>query len=588
MDALFKTTQARQFSVALYVLASAFSLIPFFYIPAAYEKALLIPHNIFIWIVPGLAVFCALWRVYKSSSLILPLEFKRILSFGLLMLAGSAVSSWSSTEGWFYNGIFLLSGPVFLFSLHQFKPSSRVLHNVLYIILAGLLLHAIVALLQVLPGRLLYALIPHPAKPEPLGVFAQRNNLASAMVTGIVLSLYLCSTPGFRGRPLSLKGIVFAALFGCSMIVMMTGSRVGLLSFVIAVPLMLAARYKQFKLRPLVFVAVIFTLGSGSGVGVATSDGLWVATSKLERLADEGRDARQHVYAISWDIFTDQPLIGHGIGSFQHVFHDRAAEYLEREGGEPLIGHDRFSHPHNEILLWAIEAGILAVIGIAVLILAVIMQLYRIGWQRGGAMAALLVPIALHTQVELPFYYSHYHWLLFLFLAYLLFKPFSKTFRLKCSRTMLSVAPAVGGLIFISALLFCISTFKTSRDLTTLLYYHDVNLEELRAAQSHPYFGDFATLLTHQVLLNTDLKNGTNRSVYDYIAWARNYLDSVPDANTYNNLALAYYYIGNNEMMEKTVAQGLYFFPKHPVILSVYERTKLFEPYPEHYIEKAH
>src|SRR5690554_1582636 len=366
MDALFNTNKARPTVVALYLIVSAFSLIPFFYIPAAYEKPLLVPHNIFIWVVPGFAVFCALWCVYSSKRLILPLAFKQILAFGLLMLAGLAISSWAAAEDWLYNAIFLLSGPVFLFSLHQFKPDSRVLHNTLYIVLAGLLAHAIVALLQMLPGRWLYALIPHPANPEPVGVFAQRNNLASAMVTGIVLSLYLCSIPGFRGRPLLVKSVVFAALFGCSMIVMMTGSRVGLLSFVIAVPLMLAARYKQFKLRPLVLAAVIMTLGAGSGVGVATSDGLWAATSKLERLAEEGRDARQHIYAISWDIFTDQPLIGHGIGSFQRVFHDRAAEYLERKGGEPLIGHDRFSHPHNEILLWAIEAGILAVIGIAV------------------------------------------------------------------------------------------------------------------------------------------------------------------------------------------------------------------------------
>lgn len=564
----------------LVFLIYCLSFIPFFYIPTVYQDVFLVPHNIFIWLVPSFCFFYSTWVIYKRKSLVVPKYFNLIFCFIIFISLGFLVSILSSSifDGWWFRLVFVLSGPLFLLSLLQIEVKRRVLYNSLYILLFGLFIHALVAFIQTLPGRPLYALIPRSADQEPLGIFMQRNNLASAMVTAVVLGLYLTSAPDFRYRRTMLKGLVLAAVFACSAIVMMTGSRVGLLGFIIAVPIMLAARYRLLKTKPLLLGCVLFALLSGSVFGISAGDGFWIASSKIERLAEENGEARKHIYKISWDIFMEKPLAGHGVGSFQSVFHNRAAEYMALKGGQPLIGHARFTHPHNEILLWAIETGILSVIGIGMVVAAGVRQLYRIGWQRGGAMAALIIPIALHTQVELPFYYSHYHWLLFVFILYLLFKPFSKNKAIKKTGSSLLVVPLAGFLVLFLAVLFCTSTFSTSRDVVKFLYYHDVDLNELEEAQESLYFGRLADVLVSQVKLNSDFKNGTDEFVFEYIEWATEDLKTHPDAKTYHNVALAYYYVGNDRMMEKTIDEGLYFFPEHPIILSVYDKRELFDP----------
>jgi O-antigen polymerase len=74
-----------------------------------------------------------------------------------------------------------------------------------------------------------------------------------------------------------------------------------------------------------------------------------------------------------------------------------------------------FFHPHNELLLWGVEGGLLpmlAMIGFAGWVT------WRI-WSRGPRgerllMTVLPLPLVLHALTEFPFYYSLGHWLAFL------------------------------------------------------------------------------------------------------------------------------------------------------------------------------
>lgn len=557
---------------AFLLIVFLLTLIPLIYFPNPGHDALLIPFNIFLWEIAAAAIFFAGLYIYKHQIVVLPRHTLLILALPVGMVISGFLTGLDRPVDWMFRLATILMGLLFFFALFQFQANRRTLDNAVYIILGGLLLNALIAFLQTLPGRPLFGLIAHPETPRAVGVFMQPNILASVMVTGVVLAVYQITTAGFSKRPAALKALTLTTLFGCSLIVMTTGSRIGLITLAVCVPLILTARFALLRRTPIHAVLAALALTMGSGIGIATSDGFWKATSKLEQLADEGRDARPHLYRIAWDLYTEAPIAGHGIGSFQRVFHERAAQYLEAQGGEPLIGHSRFTHPHNELLFWAIEGGTLALLGILSILTATLIQLYHLGWQRGGAMLAILLPITLHTQVELPFYSSMYHWLLFLFLGYMTFRPLQRYRWLRWPSAALIPIPAAATAILLATIMFCTTTFGTSRDLTRFLLYKEINLDELRAAQDNLYFNEFATMLTLKALLNQDLTQGTQHWTQLYINWIEDYLRHTPETSSFHDLALAYHHLGLTEQAEATIERGLYLFPKHPVISSAYQK----------------
>ncbi|MBP0048858.1 O-antigen ligase C-terminal domain-containing protein [Marinobacterium sp. AK62] len=555
----------------LFIIA-LFSLLPLLYFPNPGHDALLIPFNIFIWEIVAASVFFAGLYIYKHKTLVFPRYAIWILALPAGMILSGFLTGLERPVDWMFRLGAILMGLLFFFSLFQFQPNRRMLDNAIYIILFGMLANALISFLQMMPGRPLSGLIPHPETPRAVGVFMQPNILASAMVTAILLALYQISSPAFGKRSGLIKLLCFATLFAASMIVLSTGSRIGLLGLVFSLPLLLFARYKVFARRRHLALAAMVVFAAGCGTGLMVSEGALKAYSKLERLAEEGTEARPHVYRISWELFTEKPISGHGIGSFQSVFHERAAEYQAERGGEPLIGHARFTHTHNELLFWAVEGGILALSGIVVLLAVTLIQAWRLGRQRGLALLALMTPIALHTQTELPFYSSIYHWVLFLFLAFMLFRPLCRFYQVERSETVLVPIPAAGMAVLVATLMFCTSTFGTARDLTRFLLYKEVNMQELRAAQDNLYFNEFATLLSMKVLLNLDLKQNTQHWTQTYINWTEDYLQKIPETSSFHDLALAYNHLGMKQKAHEVIDRGLYLFPQHPVIGSAREK----------------
>jgi O-antigen polymerase len=74
-----------------------------------------------------------------------------------------------------------------------------------------------------------------------------------------------------------------------------------------------------------------------------------------------------------------------------------------------------FFHPHNELLLWGLEGGLLPMLAITGFACWVTWRIWSHG-PRGERllMTALPLPLVLHSMTEFPFYYSLGHWLAFL------------------------------------------------------------------------------------------------------------------------------------------------------------------------------
>ena len=70
--------------------------------------------------------------------------------------------------------------------------------------------------------------------------------------------------------------------------------------------------------------------------------------------------------------------------------------------------------------MWGIEGGAVALLGIIIALLSVTIFIVRAKYNRLWIYLALLVPISMHTLVELPFYTSSLHWFVWLFLLFAL------------------------------------------------------------------------------------------------------------------------------------------------------------------------
>ncbi len=557
---------------AFLFIISLFSLLPLLYFPSPGHDALLLPFNIFLWEVAAASIFFAGLYIYKNRIIVLPRHALYFLALPACIVLSGFFTSLERPVDWLFRLAAILIGLMFFYSLFQFQAKRRTLDNAIYIILAGLLANALISFLQMMPGRPLFGVIPHPATARAVGVFMQPNILASAMVTAVLLALYQISSPGYDKRNVLIKFLCYSTLFSATLIVFSTGSRIGLLGIIFALPLLVCARFRILSRHRKRALSTITIFLAGLGAGLTISEGTLNAYSKLERLADTGTEARLHVYRISLDLYSEKPFVGHGIGSFQSSFHEHAAEYMQIRGGSPLIGDARFTHPHNELLLWAIEGGSLALLGILTVLVLASLQAWRLGRERGLALLALLVPITLHTQTELPFYSSIFHWVLFLFLAFLLFNPMHNRFQIKAKDYVVISAPAVGMAVLISTLMFCTSTFGTARDLTRTLLYKEANLQELSEAQDNLYFNELATLLTLKVLLNEDLTQNTRHWTQTYINWTEQYLKYVPETSSFHDLALAYNHLGQRDKAIEVINRGLYLYPEQPVIKSALDK----------------
>lgn len=138
-----------------------------------------------------------------------------------------------------------------------------------------------------------------------------------------------------------------------------------------------------------------------------------------ERIADlqsgSSTTVRLSMWQVAYHAGWDAPWFGHGLGSFQAVFHQTFFEMVQN--GTPLTYVNFLNHPHNETLLWWVETGVLGVVVIfgSWLVAFVILGLWRNPNAAPFVLAGL--PIALHSQTEFPLHASGAHWWLAGFIA---------------------------------------------------------------------------------------------------------------------------------------------------------------------------
>lgn len=548
-----------KWTTAELLLAVLFLLAPLYYHPNLGGEGLRIPDNATLWLVALIFIAFTLNKVIRSESFQLPRYFIFIAAFPVLAIFSGFLAGVEQPLKWLFRVLFILGGLAFFFSLFQYKLRQGRWDRLLLIIALSGLLHAGIGLLQIwLKGDMPYLL---PKSPEgiPAGLFQQINNQASFLVTSIVLSFYLASRPVLFRRARLMQWLVVLSVLVASYIVGVSGSRIGYLALAVALPLLLIAR-RSYLLRNNAFTALLLiALLGGFSFGLVPGGGKVVDKTVALQSGYSG-SARLGIYDISFELFKEKPLFGHGIGSFPRVFQQARPDFYAMHPGARLPSQ-MVGHPHNELFLWLVEGGIVAVIGMGLAFIGVVLALIRLGGSRAWSYLALLLPVGLHMQVELPLYMSALHWFVLLTVMAL---PLLHGVRQRSNGMTVSAQRlSSAGLLTVTlvCLLFLTHTIRANWDFVA--FYHGEQKENpLSIAKKNPYLSEQAQWIDMSAMMYSSMQYGLDENVKYYVEWGERLLQDNPDVDLYVKLTDAYEYLGDKARYCDMARQGLAIYPE--------------------------
>lgn len=348
-----------------------------------------LPQNLLAWSVMALIGLWCLYRLPPKRGVELP-------SGTLLVMAGVLLWSlplfWTPRADWRLNAlprVLALWGMAgFWFLLLYATSGIRLRARWLLILVTAALMQAGWAVWQFLQPDIL-------AGGRPYGSFQQVNVLASFIATGAVCALWLF----LHNR--RYRWVSTAALVILPAVLVILQSRAGSLGAASGILLLSVSKLPQHKRR----IANAFLLiAAGIGIGLVGLHVINIIYPDFSVLVDKenSTSARIYMLKLTLQLILTHPVMGSGYGSFESLFGQLA------QLTPPGLEADTMQYPHNELLYAWVEGGIIAVVGILLMVAGILKRL----WGKGGAKyagVALLLPVAIHTNLEYPLYQSATH-----------------------------------------------------------------------------------------------------------------------------------------------------------------------------------
>jgi O-antigen polymerase len=545
-----------------FVLFSLLALAaPLYYQQNLGGEGLYLPYNASTWIAALFVTAAGLLFALRRLQLVLPRYALALFALPVGLLISGFVTGVGNPSEWLIRLGYVLGGFGFFIALFQFQLQRRHEDLALTLIFCGIMLQALIGWVQLQQLPFFSALVPIASSSQPIAIFQQVNLTASFLATGLPVAVYLATRPGALRAPWLIRILPYCGLVLCSGVLLSTGSRVGLLGGVLGLLMAFAGRRQFLRQHKGIALALVMSLLLGSSFLLSdkVERGSSSALDKIERLQQGGQaDVRFSVYEISLDTIANAPLFGHGLGSFQSVWQDERGRFQDRH--PDLDIGPRYSHPHNELLFWLVEGGLVALAGILICAGAVVWRLVRLGSERGLLLAGMLLPIVLHTQVELPFYISSPHWFLLLFLLYLTFSLRPTGLGLKLSQAARWLCTGLLLIIPVAGSTFLLHSLIANAGIVNYMKSRGQHSAFLQPAINNLYFSGQATyLLMKESLLIGYSLDDKQRSA-GFIAWANEYLQRTPDIQLFYDLAGAYVHIGDHQRAQQALERGLYIY----------------------------
>jgi len=547
-----------------WMLALLLVLAPLYFHPNIGGTGFRIPHNIIIWLAASIIGFYSLYKLTFSQFLYLPRYYLYILSFPVLVWLSGVLSGVEIATHWFFRLLYIWGGLLFLFGLFQHKLKQAQLDRLLFILLFSGFLHALVGVTQIILVKNMPPWLPINPSGVPTGLFQQINNQASFQVTIIMVGLWLITRPfirhGHHWRFISVITIISLSAF----IVSYSGSRVGALGFLLALPLLLVSRWRFVKTDKKRWYLILITLvvAISSANIIENQRGLTSVMEKATAInSGYSGTARLGMYDISLELIKQKPFFGHGIGSFVRVWQYGKPAFFQQHP-DAVLPTQRVSHPHNETIFWLVEGGLVAGTGLLLVIIGVVISLFKLPPSRRYAYAALLVPIALHTQVELPFYISAQHWFVFLFLLAVILWPSKTAFRLKLSLAATKSTRVVSMIAVLSSIGFLSHSYAASTEFKNYLLQKTPPQNPFPYSQQNPYFKSLAMDLMMTNLFHTSVRYGVESNMRIFADWTEEEIIYNPHILYFRLGMESYLHLKQNKQACSMAKRGNAIYPK--------------------------
>lgn len=352
--------------------------------------------------------------VYSLISLVL-------FSIGfLLLLVGSINGSWWNL-GYTLHAIVI--GALFVLSLQQLNMDENDWFRFYYLLCLLAFVQILIGLVQYLDkfGVLYFwtGYFPFKFSGDFIGSLQQKNMYASFLAFGVVVSFWIAYSHFFSKLHFVAKIPVWAVIIVGSFIILISGSRVALIGWVVGCILVgYVIREKLFNTKnanSAVFLVAFTSIVIGSYVLEENSSS---ALEKFDRII-EGQDVRLLLYYASWELFLSNLWFGVGVGNFETAFKAFISSNLYFSQGELGRHLQVFTHPHNEPLYWLIQIGLVGFLPVLICCILLVVNWWRQGLDKFLLYIGLSFPLLMQTMVSYPLILSSVHY--FLLLAFIVF-----------------------------------------------------------------------------------------------------------------------------------------------------------------------
>ena len=497
---------------------------------------LYLPFNIIGWMFISFLIGLALFQVSRNERLIYSNLFIYCLIGSALMFLPILFSN-NIHAGFAIMRMLGLSGGLILYlSFQQFEFNKEDKIRFLYVMLGSVIIQISI--------RSFFLFDPE------FGAMAQKNVFATFLATGTTIALFLLLSEKNRIKNIIKQILVFSIPFLSCIHIYYLQSRTGYLSLIVGVGFIILFGDRRNK-NLLIGIGLLFI---GLVVGTIT---------KRETIAKKTKqyssNTRLTTYQLTYEMIKDNPILGIGYGNFLSAFRSHYAKRKKDDPSLETIGNNNMDHPHNEILFWAVEGGIISLIGLLTIAGAFLIMIWRTKRKSSIAILGLPLPILVHTQLELPFYISLIHWFLFIFIIYMVDSNISKQFKINIEFPSIFCVLSFAFPIIISV--YMATTLKTASAITRFErtgYKNPLLLVSID--NPHAWQKKYETLI---MKLNLNIAKKTNDldKLNDYINWAEQYVEHSPYLFIYYDLATAYEAIGNGEKAWEIYRYAQYLYP---------------------------
>ena len=516
-----------------------------------------LPYNLTVWIFISFWTGLGLWKIHNKKIirisvfskflllgvffLFLPFFYQKNIPYDLIYIR--------------YIGIISITG--LYLTLQQFDFHKNDTHFFYFIIILSTLLKS--------SFELFIYFFPNLFINTNIDIYLfntinHRNVQSTFLILGPLLSLFIILNTKKEIFKISFKEIIlFSTTFLISIILILLQSKTAIIAYPISILLIFLGRY-TFNKNVIIWFLLTF---SGFIIGHYLKENYSEHTRFIKRSDISNQNSfkvRLNLYTLSLELWNKKPFTGHGYGTFLSVFRNHYAVQKEKKPNIIDLGSKNVLHPHNEILFWLVEGGIIPLIGLLIIAGSFIILLWKIKIVKPLSLIGCIFPIIFHTQVEYPFYNSAIHLFIFCFFIYQIDQKYGKYTQFK---NRFSFIPKLLSFIVpLISIIYLITILQTIYVITKYEKTGQKNINLLKSALNPSALKIKYDNYLLKSYLNNAIKTKNTQKLKTYITIVEKKIKYTPFLFLYYDLSTAYKNLGETEKMLEYSQKGNYLYQK--------------------------